>query len=242
MTRRYGIVVIGNEVLSGKVDDINSTWLMKGLRELGGRIERVVIIPDDVEIIAEQVALFARLFDVVFTSGGVGPTHDDMTFLGVARAFDRPLRRNAEMVEVIEKFFAGRDPTAYMKMADLPEGVELVWTPGMPFPTTKVQNVWILPGDPAALRRKFEGIRERFRESPFRLRRIYTTLEEGDLKDLMAAVEAEHVGLQVGSYPVYDDRPYRVQITLESKDAGLVEAALQRLLAAIPAAAIWQLD
>jgi len=235
---RYGIVVIGNEVLSGKVDDINSTFLMKELHALGGRVERVAIIADDADEIAETVKSFSRRFDVVLTSGGVGPTHDDLTFPSVARAFDRPMVFNSEMAAAIQGFFGEERAKVYLAMANLPEGIELIFTDGLLFPVTKLENVYVFPGDPAVLRKKFRAIRDRFAEAPFHLARVFTTLEEGDLAPLLRSLQDDIPHLEVGSYPVYDNPDYKVQITLESKDAQAVEEGRRRLLAALPPASI----
>ncbi|HGY92675.1 MAG TPA: competence/damage-inducible protein A [Planctomycetes bacterium] len=231
---RYGIVVIGNEVLSGKVEDINSTFLMKELHALGGRVERVAIIPDVANDIAETVKAFSRRFDVVLTSGGVGPTHDDLTFPSVARAFDRPMVFNPRMAEAIKDFFGEERAQVYLAMATLPEGIELIFTDGLLFPVTKLENVFIFPGDPTVLRKKFRAIRDRFAEAPFHLARVFTTLEEGDLAPLLRSLQEEIPHLEVGSYPVYDNPDYKVQVTLESKDAHAVAEGRRRLLAAIP--------
>lgn len=240
MYKRAGIVVIGNEVLSGRVTDINSTWLMSELRELGVEVGRVVIIPDDVDVIAEHVLAFSEMFDVVFTSGGVGPTHDDVTFDGVARAFGRDMERSEELAAVIRGFFEDGFNESYLRMADLPVGTELVWTEGMKFPNTVVGNVWVFPGDPAVLRRKFHAVKETLRTDPFHVRRLFTTIDEGDLADMMHEVDAAHPDVQLGSYPVYDDPDYKVQIVVESKNAAAVEAALGDLRAGIPPESVWK--
>ena len=101
MGRTAGIILIGNELLSGKVVDANAAYLCRELRALGVDVRRIVVIPDEVDQIAAEVAQFSGRFDVVFTSGGVGPTHDDVTIEGVARAFGVPVVRDARMVEVI---------------------------------------------------------------------------------------------------------------------------------------------
>ncbi|MCA9321564.1 MAG: competence/damage-inducible protein A [Planctomycetes bacterium] len=234
-TRNYGIVVIGNEVLSGKVQDLNATWLIEQVRELGGRVDQVAIIPDRLDVIAEVVRDFAARFDEVFTTGGIGPTHDDLTMEGIAMAFGRPRVESAELVRIIDDFFGAEKAPPYRVMARVPQGTELVWSEGMPFPETHVENVWIFPGDPAVLKRKFTALRERFREAPFFLHRLYTTLEEGEILELLSRIERETPGVQVGSYPVYDHPDFKVQVTVESKDAAALEIAFGGLRAAIPA-------
>src|ERR687888_1143379 len=98
MPKTAGIVLIGNEILSGKIADANAAYLCRELRQLGVDVRRITVIPDEVDLIATTVAEFSRSFDVVFTSGGVGPTHDDVTIEGVARAFDTRVVRHADLV------------------------------------------------------------------------------------------------------------------------------------------------
>lgn len=240
--KRVGIIVIGNEVLSGKVSDINSTWLMAELRSIGRDVGRVAIIPDELDVIAEQVLLFSSCFDPVFTSGGVGPTHDDKTFAGVARAFDVPLERDARLEAIIRQFYGDKLEPAHLRMALVPRGTELIFSTGLLFPVTRMRNVHILPGDPAVLRKKFSAIREGFRDRPVIMRRIFTRLDEGKIADLMADVEARYPGLLIGSYPVYGNPDFAVQITVESRQADDVARAFVELATAIGPSEIWKTD
>jgi molybdenum cofactor synthesis domain-containing protein len=225
MPRAAEIVIIGNEILSGKVGDDNTAFLVAELRGLGVRLERITVIPDDVAAIGEVVAAAARRASVVLTTGGVGPTLDDVTFEGIARAFGVPLRRSEKMIGVLESFFAGRTTEAHLKMADLPAESELIFSEGLLFPVVLVRNVYIFPGTPQLLRNKFLAIRERFREPPFVLRRVFTTLEEGQIAAALDRVHAAEPGVAIGSYPTFDAHEYAVQITLESKNRAEVERA-----------------
>jgi len=166
------LVVIGNEILSGKVTDTNTPFLARELRCLGVSLERVVVIPDDVEQIAADVAAFSRRYDVVFTSGGVGPTHDDITMDGVAAAFGRPLVEHGELRRAIESFVGNRVNAAHLKMAQIPEGAELIVDDKLAFPTVLVENVYILPGIPELFQAKVISLRDRFRTRPYYLRQV----------------------------------------------------------------------
>src|SRR5207247_2049185 len=104
MPKTAGIILIGNEILSGKTVDANAAYLCRELRELGVEVRRVVVIPDEVSLIAEEVAAFSKAFDLVFTSGGVGPTHDDVTIEGVARAMGVPVARHPELVALVGRY------------------------------------------------------------------------------------------------------------------------------------------
>ncbi|MEE9393158.1 MAG: molybdopterin-binding protein [Planctomycetota bacterium] len=228
-----GIIAIGNEILSGKVTDLNATHLIQQFRELGVEAKRVAIIPDEIPVIRDQVREFSASFDIVITTGGVGPTHDDVTIEAIAAAFNRPIVPSPELEAVIREYFKDDFKDAWLRMARIPEGTELVWRDGMPFPITKLENVWILPGEPSVMRKKFAAIREDFRQTPIHVRRLFTTWEEGDLAELLEKLEAE-TGVAIGSYPTYEDRDYKVMITLESRDAKILESATRRLRCSIP--------
>ena len=240
-TTGFGIIVIGDEVLSGKVEDINSTWLIEQLRELGGRVREVAIIPDDLDVIAATVRRFSASFSTVFTTGGIGPTHDDLTMKGVGRAFDRPLVESPELIAAIRGFFGDERVEAYRVMARVPEGTVMEHDGELPFPSTRFDNVWILPGDPKVMRLKFNAVKESFRQNPFHLRRIYTTLEEGDILELLAETEAAVAEVSVGSYPVYGNPDYKVQVTVESKNASAVDEAAGRIRDGLGADSIFKI-
>src|ERR671934_1067664 len=107
MPKTAGIILIGNEILSGKIQDANAAYLCRELRALGVDVRRISVIPDDVALIAEEVAVFSRDHDIVFTSGGVGPTHDDVTIEGVARALGVPVVRHPHLVALLERYYDG---------------------------------------------------------------------------------------------------------------------------------------
>ena len=162
MDRTAGIVVIGNEILSGKVTDTNSSFLTRELRRMGVDVRRITVIPDDLDDIARTVRAFHERFDLVFTSGGVGPTHDDMTIEGIARAFGRSVVRERELEQKLREFYKEKVNEARLKMSEVPEGAELIYGGALAFPTLKIANVYILPGIPEILQSKFLAIRERF--------------------------------------------------------------------------------
>jgi molybdenum cofactor synthesis domain-containing protein len=236
--RTAGIVVIGNEILSGKVTDTNSPFMSRELRKLGVTLQRITTIPDDVDVIGATVRLFAESFEIVFTSGGVGPTHDDVTMEGVARAFGRRVIRHPELDKRLREYLGGNANEARMRMADVPEGAELIVDQRLGFPTIKCENVYILPGIPEILEQKFATLAERFAASPYHLRVVFTREGEGSIAEHLNATIAKFPELLLGSYPKLGDPEYAVKLTLESKDRGYVEAALAHLLALLPKEAV----
>jgi len=238
MPKTAGIILIGNEILSGKIIDANAAYLCRELRDLGVDVRRVVVIPDDVALIAEEVAAFSKAFDLVFTSGGVGPTHDDVTIEGVARAMGVPVVRHPELVTLLERYYRETLTEAALRMAEIPEGAELVVAGELRFPNVAMRNVYVLPGVPEIFRRKFDAMRERFRDAPIHLKNVYVRIGEGTLADYLNALLGSFPLLAVGSYPELSNPEYRVKVTLESRDRGYLEQALADFLGRLPGDAV----
>lgn len=231
--RTAGAVIIGNEILSGKVRDENTPFLVDQLRELGVSLRRVAIIPDVLDDIAATVRRFSETFDHVFTSGGVGPTHDDITMEGIARGFGLPLVEHHELIETLrQKHPLGLTP-ATRRMAMIPEGATVLWSGPIRWPSVQLGNVHILPGVPFLFRAKVEALREALRGTPFLCHNVWTLLDEGVLAPMLDAVLAAHAGVEIGSYPQFDQKAWRVRLTLESPDPVALEAATAHLAALI---------
>src|SRR6266508_2887997 len=201
MAKTAGIILIGNEILSGKVVDANASYLSRELRALGVEVRKISVIPDEVALIADEVGVFAADYDVVFTSGGVGPTHDDVTIEGVARALNVPVVRDPKLVKLLEGFYKTRRNDARLEMDGVPDGAELMADGELVFPAVVVRNIYILPGVPEIFRQKFDALKERFRDAPFHLCCVYVSMGEGTLADHLNALLAGHPDLLLGSYP-----------------------------------------
>ena len=224
------IIVIGNEILSGKIPERNAGYLLPELHKLGVAVRRMIVIPDEVEEISRAVRECASQFDYVFTSGGVGPTHDDLTVAGVGRAFNRPVVRNEALAALIRELFGRQADEARLRLADVPEGAHLVASEGIRWPVLAVENVYIFPGVPEILRSKFDAIRERFRSAPFRNASVLTQEDEFDLAPGLRHLAEANPEVEVGSYPTFACEEYRVRITLQSGTPAAVDAALAQLL------------
>lgn len=237
-----GVLVIGNEILSGKVVDVNSPYLCRELRALGVEVRRVLTIPDEIDVIAREAHAMSEAFDWVFTSGGIGPTHDDLTLEGVSRAFGIPLEVNDSIASRIERALGGRLNESQLKMAMIPRGAHLVDSGDLWFPVVIVRNVHVLPGIPDLLQRKFHSIRERFRGVPFVLRRVFVTQRESEIAAVLNALLVEYPELLLGSYPRVGEGAFHVLLTLESRDADYVNRALDELVRRLPAEAIHKVE
>jgi FAD synthetase len=228
------IIVIGNEILSGKVVDTNAAFLAKELRVLGVSLRRILVIPDELDDIADAVRTCRTKFDVIFTSGGVGPTHDDITMEGVARGLGRKVIRHAFLEKQIREYSGDRINDARLKMADVPDGAELIFGGELNFPSVQVENIFILPGIPEFFRDKFTAIKSRFKGDPYFLRVVYTRAVESTLALYLNETLESFPLVQVGSYPTLSDPDYQVRVTLESKDQEYLNRAFDHLVARLP--------
>jgi molybdenum cofactor synthesis domain-containing protein len=220
-----GIVIIGDEILSGKFADENAGFLIGELRALGVELRRITTIPDELDDIATTVRDASARFEHVFTSGGVGPTHDDVTIAAIARGFGVGVRRHPELEAKVRGYWGDKLADANLRLADIPDGAELVYGKDQIWPVVAMHNVYILPGVPALFRRKFVDIRDRFRAEPVTAARLYVDADEGELAPHLDAVVTAHPTVKIGSYPRFSERDFRVLLTLEGADAAEVAAA-----------------
>src|ERR1700687_378576 len=195
------IIVIGNEILSGKVADTNAAFLTRELRALGVTLQRILVIPDELDAIGDAIREYHPAFDLVFTSGGVGPTHDDVTMAGIARGLGRAVIRHSFLEEKIREFSGEKINAARLKMADVPDGAELIFGGQLNFPTVQVQNIYVLPGIPELFRDKFLAIKSRFAVDPYFLRVVYTRATESAIARYLDESLQAFPTLQLGSYP-----------------------------------------
>lgn len=229
--RTAAVIVIGNEILSGKVADTNAAFLAQALRAVGVSLRRILVIPDEIETIAAAVREYQPAFDVVFTSGGVGPTHDDVTIAGIAQGLGCAVVRHPVLERKIREWSGGTMDAARLKMAEVPAGAELVFATDSDYPTVAIGNIYILPGIPEIFRAKIEALKARFAVDPYFMRVVYTQALESALAPFLNATLAAFPDLLLGSYPTLNDPEYRVRVTLESKDCEYVDRALSHLLA-----------
>jgi len=235
------VVIVGSEVLSAKVQDENGPFLARRLHELGVELAAIHVVPDRTDAIVEALLLERRRVDWIFTAGGVGPTHDDLTLPAVARALGLPVRRDPELVRILEvmhaRYHGGASlPDVALRMADLPEGTELLGDPE--FPTLVASRVVMLPGVPSFLRHQFERVAHLFGGTPFHLVALYFAWGEDRLAIPLARVAEAHTAVEIGSYPRFDRADHRVRVTVEGKDAALVQAGARAILEAVPAEAL----
>ncbi len=205
--------------------DENTPYLVQRLRELGVAVRRVAVIPDTREAIGDEVRRCSEAHDLVFTSGGVGPTHDDITMESIALGFGVPLETREELVDVLRKKLTAPVNEAAMRMAQVPRGAEFWWDGGLIFPLVVMRNVHILPGVPSILKLKFEAVAHRFREAPSLFQaRVVTREREIQIAARLEQALGVFPGVEIGSYPRYDEGPMHVILTIEGPDEAQVAA------------------
>ncbi|XP_062453862.1 FAD synthase [Rhea pennata] len=239
-----GIIVIGDEILKGHTRDTNSFFMCKRLRALGVRVARVSVVPDDVETIAGEVAAFAARFTYVLTSGGIGPTHDDVTFEAVARAFGEALAPHPELVALVHRFFGKTDASCpEMKLARIPASSRLNYGTdqrtgsAFKYPLVSVHNVYIFPGIPALMERALDGLSHLFRneQTCFHSRSIYVAADEMLIAPILDQANTSFQGrVSLGSYPDWASNYYRVKLTLDSESEEHLEDAYRFLMEKLP--------
>lgn len=230
------MLVIGNELLSGKFEEKNVSVLAKELFGLGVKLQRVVVCPDDIDVISSDVRRLADQYDYVFTSGGVGPTHDDVTMEAVADAFSQPLRRHPKLVEMFRGYFADRLTEDHLIMADLPAEAELVWGTDAKWPLVRLQNVFVLPGLPEVFRMKIPLIRAELGVgTPFVSKQVRAQSDEGAIASLLNRLVRDFSDVTIGSYPRWESGSAFLIISFDGTDASRVEAAAAALCEALPA-------
>lgn len=234
------ILIIGDEVLSGKVQDANSPFLIRALRERGVHVSEVRVISDSIEVIIAAARQLSSQATHVFTTGGIGPTHDDKTIEAIASAFGRTVVRHPELERRLEKHYGGPLDAARGRLADVPEGAEVILDPDDTIPVLRVKNVYVFPGVPALMRLCFERMADRLKGTPFFSEALYLDASESSIAGILSAVQEGHPQVAIGSYPRFGRVGYRVKVTVDGRDQTAVELTLSALREALDPA--WILD
>ena len=229
------VLIIGNEILSGRTQDANLAFLARGLTELGIRLREARVIPDDAGVIVATVNAVRPAFDYVFTTGGIGPTHDDITAQCVADAFGVPLIVHPEAKRLLETHYPpGHLNEARLRMAMVPEGAVLLPNPISRAPGFQIGNVFVLPGVPSIMQGIFEQLKYRLVGGPKMLSRsISCHLAEGTLAKDLGELQARYPDLEIGSYPYFRRGDFGVTLVLRGTERARLAAAVEELNALI---------
>jgi len=227
------LAVIGDEILSGRTQDKNVAQLALWLNDHGIRLAEVRIVPDDMDKIGETVNELRAKHDYLFTTGGIGPTHDDITVDAIAKAFGVPAIVHPDALKILQDYYRDRPgglTESRLRMARTPEGAELLHNPSSGAPGIKMGNVYIMAGVPhiaasmlSALTGKLEGGR------PVVSITVGARAPESDVADLLRETEEAHPGVSIGSYPFFKDGRYGSNFVIRSEDADLARATGEEL-------------
>jgi molybdenum cofactor synthesis domain-containing protein len=231
------VLIIGNEILSGRVQDENVAFLAKGLNDIGIRLKQVRVIPDDADTIVGTVNEVRRTFDYVFTTGGIGPTHDDITAQCIAEAFAVKLYLHPEARRLLEGHYpAGAVNEARMRMAYVPEGAVLLPNPISRAPGFRVDNVFVMAGVPQIMQATFNELRHQLRGGAKMLSRsVSCALGEGALAKELGELQARYDDLEIGSYPYFRRADFGVTLVIRGTNRPRLLAATEELKALITA-------
>ncbi|MEN8236894.1 MAG: molybdopterin-binding protein [Pseudomonadota bacterium] len=225
--RRAGVLIIGDEILSGRTQDTNLSFLGRRLHELGIILAQARILPDQEDIIADDVLTFAQNYDYVFTTGGIGPTHDDITTQSVAKAFAVPITLDQRAKALLQKRVPGGELTQHqLKMAHVPKGATLIENPITYAPGFYLKNVFVLAGVPQIMQAMFENITPQLQGgAPFYNKTLRCLLGESILAPGLESIKRQHPNVSIGSYPFWGANTHGASIVLRSQNVEQIAIA-----------------
>ncbi len=229
------VLIIGNEILSGRTKDANLPYLGERLGELGIRLAEARVVADQKGEIVAAVNALRQRSTYLFTTGGIGPTHDDITAECVAAAFGRPLIRNPEALALLQAHYAPGDLNeARLRMANTPEGATLIENPISHAPGFRIENVHVMAGVPAVMRAMFDSLAPGLTGGPpLRSRTLVSDLPEGALAAGLGALQERYPEVDIGSYPSFRDGRPSVAVVLRATDEPRLAAAAEEVGALI---------
>ena len=226
------LLIIGNEILSGRTQDTNLSYLAVALNEVGVRMVHARVVPDEEEIIVSTVNECRQTYDHVFTTGGIGPTHDDITADCIAKAFDTALYLHPEIVEIIKSREAPPDVMeSRLRMARVPVGSILVNNPTGGPAGFQIENVYVLAGVPMVMQAMVSTLtKERLGGGdPVRSRSVGAFLGESAIANDLRAIQDEHSNVDLGSYPFYREAGYGTSLVMRGTDEAELDVMLKKV-------------
>ena len=227
------LIVIGDEILSGRTQDKNVAQVALWLNDQGIRLAEVRVVADDMDAIGEAVNALRVRHDYLFTTGGIGPTHDDITVDAIAAALGVRVIVHPEARRTLEAYYAARNQDltdARLRMARVPEGAELIPNPTSGAPGIRVGNIFIMAGVPHITASMLQGLTGKLEGGrPVVSVSVGARAAESEVADLLRETEAAHAGVSIGSYPFSDSQGYGANFVIRSQDGPLAERCAQRL-------------
>ena len=229
---KAALIIIGNEILSGRTQDKNLSYLANWLNEIGIQLSEVRVIRDEEEVIIETVNYLRKTYDYVFTTGGIGPTHDDITSLSIAKAFNVDLEINDKALSILKEYYKDSELTdARMKMTMIPKGAELVENPVSKAPGFKMENVFVMAGIPSIMQGMLEGARRHLKGGDIiKSVSVDVFTPESNVADELTKLQDKYKNIEIGSYPFTKENRFGTSLVLRSKNEQLLEKCKLELL------------
>ena len=226
------ILIIGNEILSGRTQDTNTSTLANWLNSIGVKVNEVRIVPDIEKKIIDTLNILRAENDYVFTTGGIGPTHDDITAQSVAKAFDLKYEIHKEAFKILEAYYkTGEFNEGRQKMVWMPENAELILNPTSGAPGFSVNNVFCLPGVPSILKSMLGGLKNRIvGGKPILSHTISLRTIESEIASSLTKVQDSNNEVEIGSYPFFHAGKLGVSIVLRSEDQSKIDLCCSQIL------------
>ncbi len=226
------ILIIGNEILSGRTKDTNTSTLAIWLNSIGVRVEEVRVVPDDEKKIIDSLNLFRSSFDYVFTSGGIGPTHDDITAQSVSKAFGINYEIHKEAYKILESYYKpGEFNEGRQKMVWMPKKANLILNPTSGAPGFNVENVFCLPGVPSILKSMLGGLTNTIvGGEPILSLTISLRTVESEIANSLSKVQKNNKDVEIGSYPFFQAGKLGVSIVIRSEDQSKIDNCNSQIL------------
>ena len=237
MISTAGIIVIGDEILSGRTKDTNINWIALELNNVGIRLIEARIIADDMDTIVKTVQNFSKKFTYVFSCGGIGPTHDDITTESIAKAFNQKLEKNTEAMRRLKVHYEGTNidfNEARQKMAIIPKNSVLIDNPVSAAPGYKIENLYVFAGVPKIMQGMFHSILDELTGGIKLISKtVSSNIGEGLIAKDLQKIEKDFLGVKVGSYPYFKPGSFGTSIVLRSENKVQLNNASEAVLSAV---------
>ena len=229
-----GILIIGDEILSGRTQDTNANFIAKNLTSSGIKLEEIRIIQDKKKIIVDSVKLLSKKYNYVFTTGGIGPTHDDITSESIAKAFNKKYEINKEAFKILEKYYPeGEFNESRQRMAKMPSNVQLIYNPMTAAPGFILQNIYVLPGVPKIMEIMLINVLKNLKKGkPKKITTINTNLYESKIAPFLKDIQKQYKECSIGSYPYFNflSKTGGVNIVLSSWTMDTLEVVEKKII------------
>ncbi len=229
-----GIIIIGDEILSGRTKDINVNWIANELNNIGINLKEARIIQDEKKVIINTVLEFSKKFTYVFTSGGIGPTHDDMTTESISEAFGFELEKNEIAMDLLRKHYEKSKidfNESRQKMAIIPKGASLIDNPVSVAPGFNIKNVYVFAGVPKIMQSMFHSISSELKGGVItKSKTITCNIGEGKIAYDLGQIEKQFLNMKIGSYPYFNPQSFGTSIVIRSVKEEDIDLALEKLI------------